>query len=132
MVPVQRCAALLVAGTLSVAALAGCGEATEETPSAITQRTVQSPPMGDPYAPTEIADTYAREVGGKQGRCLEGDPGAEAASHPGCIYAAAFTGCVDGVDEERERDSAIEDEFPEPELVAVYERAYSDCAEKRP
>lgn len=48
--------------------------------------------------PSEIADAYAKEKsGGETLGCSTAAPGEESEKHPGCIYAVALSGCMEGL-----------------------------------
>jgi hypothetical protein len=105
--------------------LLGCdGDSDKPTPQTEMTATAEK---GSPEA---IADAYALEKsGGQRKGCLTGSGPPE--KRPGCIYSAAFGGCLDGLqgdNAQRKRDLR---EFPEPALQRVLNRAYRDCAEKR-
>jgi hypothetical protein len=85
----------------------------------------------DTASPAERAEEYATErSGGETTGCSQAEPGEEAEQHPGCIYAAAFTGCHDGITGEQLSPIAVEDEFAqEPALQALYFEAVEDCSD---
>lgn len=102
-------AALLVA-----AVLLGCGEGSEPAPPE--------------QSPAERADAYALErSGGEREGCSQVAPGT-GADVPGCIYSAAFAGCMEGITGKPTSPVSYREEFPEPELRKLYEQARADCA----
>lgn len=87
---------------------------------------------GDPLPPEEIADAYAKELsGGETLGCSSAGRGEESERNPGCIYSAAFAGCLEGLTGEQVGPLPVEEEFDqEPELVAIHETAVEECAEQ--
>ena len=108
------CAGLLLA-------LSGCsGGAPEDaptTPAAVTE------------SPADQADMYALEKsGGERNGCSAATPGQEAESDPGCRYAAAFAGCLEGITGEQVGPMSAEEEWAnEPALVELQLQAIADC-----
>lgn len=96
-------------------AVGGCGDSSEQTEPANAGST------------TERADVYAKgKSGGETLGCSNASPGEEARRTPGCIYAAAFTGCLAALEGEPREE--MKDEADLPELQDVYDAAYKDCS----
>lgn len=108
-----------------VFAVAGCGdvESTGEATSANPTVEKNGKPKSAKHNPNSesnpdnVARAYARKVSG--GRYEYGGLG-----------AAAYSGCLEGLLGEHVGPPGVsyQDEFPEPELQAVYEKARSNCA----
>jgi len=103
---------------IGVLAIEGCGgdesptKTTTPTPSAAKKKQERVKKMD----PGEVAHAYAIEVsGGKY--------------EYGGLSAAAESGCLEGLLGEHVGPPGVsyQDEFPEPELQAVYEKALKDC-----
>lgn len=78
--------------------------------------------------PDQVASDYAREKsGGQTIGCSMAKPGAEAEGSPGCIYSAAFAGCLEGLTGERAALPASEEWKAEPKLLAIHTQAVKDC-----
>ncbi|MDQ3769045.1 MAG: hypothetical protein M3370_06150, partial [Actinomycetota bacterium] len=63
--------------------------------------------------------------------CTDTPPGPESESNPGCIYAAAFAGCMNGL-KPGSIPTGREGDFDEPGLLKVEARAKRDCEKQRP
>jgi hypothetical protein len=78
--------------------------------------------------PEQTADQYAREKsGGQTVGCSKAKPGAEAEGSPGCIYSAAFAGCLEGLTGKRAGLPASEEWKAEPKLLTIHTQAVKDC-----
>lgn len=117
----MRSSAHIIVSGIVIAAVflaSGCGDVENESKSAGKTN-------------VERADAYAlKKSGGETLGCSEAKPGKEARRTPGCIYAAAFTGCVAALDGTG-REVAT-DEADLPELQDVYDMAYRDCSTDPP
>lgn len=110
---------------ISVFAIAGCGddesstEATTTNPAAGKNGRPQSAEQNPNFEsnPDKVAQAYARKVSGGQ-------------YEYGGLGAAAYSGCLEGLLGEHVGPPGVsyQDEFPEPELQAVHEKARKDCA----
>lgn len=108
-----------------VFAIAGCGDDESTTEATTANPTVEKndkpkSAKQNPNSesnPENVARTYARKVSGGQ-------------YEYGGLGAAAYSGCLEGLLGEHvgPPDVSYQDEFPEPELQAVYEKALKDCA----
>lgn len=121
MLAVMRNCSRLIVCALAVASVTlatGCGNSDDQTKSA-----------GKSNA--ERADAYAiKKSGGETLGCSNAKPGKETRRTPGCIYSAAFTGCVAALGGTG-REVAT-DEADLPELQDVYDKAYRDCSTDPP
>lgn len=124
-----------------VALLAACGgdddvDATTTTAEQATTTTSTSEPdeatttTADGESAAAIADGYALELsGGETTGCSSAEPGPEAETNPGCIYSAAFAGCLEGITGEQTAPLPVEEEFAtEPALIELYNQAVEDCS----
>jgi hypothetical protein len=118
---------ILVTAILAAALATGC---TSTDPADPAGPAASSPTPTAPLSNDEIADRYARaHSDGETTGCSQAEPGPEAESHPGCIYSAAFAGCLHGLTGEQPAPLPIEDEFAtEPALVELYHTARTECA----
>jgi hypothetical protein len=115
-------------GFLAIAVLlVGACSAPGEAPQTTTSAAPTSPSAAP--TPADTADAYALNLsGGVRTGCLSAAPGPEAESDPGCIYGAAFAGCLEGISGEQVGPLSPEDEYPqEPGLVRIYYQAVEDC-----
>jgi|SRR5665647_49776 len=113
------CAALLLT-------LTGCsGGAPEDAPTS-PAAVAESPAS---QSPADQADAYALEKsGGETTGCTSAAPGQEAEEDPGCRYAAAFAGCLEGITGEQVGPMSAEEEWAnEPALVDLQHQAVADC-----
>lgn len=115
---------LLALGAVLV--LAGCGGGSEDGgDTATTTTTAQSPTTtAAAQSPTRQANSYALEQsGGVTEGCLTGP---ESADNPGCVYSAAFAGCLAGRTGSAP-DWSVSSRVPPGDLKPVYERGVKDC-----
>ena len=130
---------------LAVLLIAGCGgdvsSEDSQTPSPVfTPSDTPTPAGGAPAdvpatpsavteSPADQADTYALEKsGGERNGCSLAAPGQEAENDPGCLYGAAFAGCLEGITGEQVGPFTAEEEWAnEPALVEAQLQATADC-----
>lgn len=101
-----------------VIAIAGCGADESSTTATETKKKEDSAKKaGAGSNPDKVARSYAREVSG--GKWEYG--GLSSAAYGGCL--GALLGKHVGTP-----GVSYKDEFPEPELQAIYEKALRDCS----
>jgi hypothetical protein len=84
----------------------------------------------DEDSPAKRADAYARELSSDETGCSTAEPGPEAEAHPGCIYSAAFAGCLEGITGEQVTPLSAEEEWKfEPGLVEIHRMAVKSCSD---
>lgn len=103
-----------LAALATIIALASCATTTK--------------PQTDP----QRADQYARELsGGETLGCSKAAPGKEAEANPGCIYSAAYSGCLEGLTGKQAGPLPASEEFKaEPKLVRIHDKAVKDCTNR--
>lgn len=114
--------ALLASGLL----LAGCGS--EDEPDSAQEALDQAVDALDGQiddAGAAEADMYAFSVAGRRDGCALADI-SEAERKKGCIYAAAHTGCLVGL-EQREPLPDPSAAYGERDELAAYEKAVEEC-----
>ena len=74
---------------------------------------------------SQQAHDYAVQISG--GTTIGCSASADPANEPGCHYAAAFGGCLEGLTGEKVGLLPPEVEFPEPELLEIYQAAVLAC-----
>lgn len=112
------------------ARIAVAGAALALMPAACGGGTTDAEPTTTTTTPADAADAYARDLPGAENLgCPAGGHGPEAEGHPGCVYALAFAGCLEGLTGNPISPVPVEEEFAdEPALVEIYQRAVDDCA----
>ena len=101
-----------------VIAVTGCGaDESSTTATEAKKKQDSAKKAGAASNPDKVARSYAREVsGGKY--------------EYGGQSAAAYSGCLEALLGEHVGPPGVsyKDEFPEPELQAIYEKALQDCS----
>lgn len=134
---------LALAAMAGVALLVGCGDdasssatATRPLPGVVFTTDDRSTSLADrppgrldeddpPTSVSNRADAYAYKVSdGVRLGCSDAASGADAEANPGCIYSAAFAGCVAGI----EGEDAGDTDLTEPGLLRIARDAAQDCA----
>jgi hypothetical protein len=78
-------------------------------------------PTETPKTSADKADTYAYALAGDRSGCSQGEAS-------GCVYAAAYSACLEAL-EGRDFDSpTYRQQFPEAEYFAAAKTAYADCS----
>lgn len=100
-----------------VIAIAGCGADESSTTATGAKEEESATRVGAESNPDKVARSYAREVSG--GKWEYGGPS-----------SAAYGGCLEALLGEHVGTPGVsyKDEFPEPALQAIYEKALRDCS----
>lgn len=125
-----------IVGVVAIVAVIGIGAAVQGG----DDKSDPQPHLGDdePSAQGYALDV-AEEVTGERREtgCLEvtkvehGDyvaSGSAAEENAGCVFSAAFAGCLEGETGKPVGGRSYKQEFPEPGLQRIYRQARNDCA----
>ncbi|MEM8618330.1 MAG: hypothetical protein AAGF73_01280 [Actinomycetota bacterium] len=123
------------AALIIVAAVAaGCSDSDDggsdsDDDGSATTAPVAAASVPDDGSPEERADAYAQALSdGETTGCASTPPGAESEVNPGCIYSAAYTGCLEGITGEQVGTQTAEEAWvSEPALLALQNQAVIDC-----
>ena len=118
----------IVALIIVAASAAGCS--VSDDGGSDTTAPVAAASVPDDGSPEERADAYAQELsGGATTGCASTPPGPESEVNPGCIYSAAYTGCLEGITGELGATQTAEEAWvSEPALLELQNQAVIDCA----
>ncbi len=118
----------LVAVVILAVVAVGCSDS--DNGSSATTAAEPAATVADSGSPEERADAYAQQLsGGETTGCAATAPGPESETNPGCIYSAAFAGCLEGITGEQAGTQTAEEAWvSEPALAAIQIQAAVDCA----